>query len=706
MLYYFEVDYLYLSLFQGKISEIQQRNLLFHLFSESGFLLFRLFSESEGDVGEVREHEEDPDWIEGEVSEVSEIESEGEMESEDTDVGVSVDPVPSTSHATGKFYKPARSRCPLKAKRVPARRGTHGVRGARVCALVARGSTNDRGGSRATKHAPPTPEDPSSEDTYKSYHDEDEGNPCDQFPPPPFTPARPLGIQFEQPLLRGRMNTAVEFFKLFFTKELVNNIVEHTNSYAVQHITEGTHRSYAQADGSWKDTTPEEIYRLIALLIYFGLVKIGITINRYWSTKTLYHGLWARSIMPRIRFQGLMAFLHVVDPASETPSNKLRKVESLVNYFKSRCVALYQPRKHVAIDERMVRSRHRSGIRQYTKDKPTKWGIKLWVLADSSNGYTVDFNIYIGKDAARGISEFGLGHDVVVRLISPFYDQGYHLFIDNFYTSVHLMKHLFQHGVIATGTILDTRKDFPANLKKGSKWGKGKARGSMRWQRDPPCLVLQWVDNKVVSMISTSGNANDSVQINRKIKSDGVWSSLDVPQPQVFAMYNQYMNAVDRSDQILATHNVQRKCMRWWKTLIFHLIDIGVVNSFILFREHQRNHPDNPALRRTSEYSLGDFREELIRGICGFLDYDNPPVSTAGRPPRPAPQTSQFETEHIPLQGEHRRNCVVCYREGRGEVKVQTYCSAPQCEGKYMHVAKQRNCFAVFHSAEYHLPNP
>ena len=143
MLYYFEVDYLYLSLFQGKISEIQQRNLLFHLFSES-----------EGDVGEVREHEEDPDWIEGEVSEVSEIESEGEMESEDTDVGVSVDPVPSTSHATGKFYKPARSRCPLRAKREPARRGTHGVRGARVCALVSRGSTSDRGGSRATNVHP------------------------------------------------------------------------------------------------------------------------------------------------------------------------------------------------------------------------------------------------------------------------------------------------------------------------------------------------------------------------------------------------------------------------------------------------------------------------------------------------------------------------------------------------------------------------
>ena len=57
---------------------------------------------------------------EGDVSVESESESEGEMESEDTDVDVFVDPVPSTFHTTGKFYNPARSRCPLRAKRVPA----------------------------------------------------------------------------------------------------------------------------------------------------------------------------------------------------------------------------------------------------------------------------------------------------------------------------------------------------------------------------------------------------------------------------------------------------------------------------------------------------------------------------------------------------------------------------------------------------------
>lgn len=67
----------------------------------------------------------------------------------------------------------------------------------------------------------------------------------------------------------------------------------------------------------------------------------------------------------------------------------------------------------------MVRSRHRSGINQFMKDKPTKWGIKLWVLADSSNGYTIDSNIHNGKTAGRDISEHGLGYDVVLVSWSP-----------------------------------------------------------------------------------------------------------------------------------------------------------------------------------------------------------------------------------------------------------------------------------------------
>ena len=107
---------------------------------------------------------------------------------------------------------------------------------------------------------------------------------------------------------------------------------------------------------------------LISIFLVVGNVE------KYWNTKSLYNDLWARAIMPRIRFKALMALLHVVDPATEVQGDKLRKVESFVKYFKTRCRELYQPKQNLAIDERMVKSRHRSGIPQYIKDKPTKWG--------------------------------------------------------------------------------------------------------------------------------------------------------------------------------------------------------------------------------------------------------------------------------------------------------------------------------------------
>jgi len=257
-----------------------------------------------------------------------------------------------------------------------------------------------------------------------------------------------------------------------------------------------------------------------------------------------------------------MALLHVVDPCNEPAGNKLHKVQGFVDFMKGWRKLLFQPRQHVASDGRMVKSRHRSGIRQYIKDKPIKLGIKFWVLADRSNAYVADFNIYSGKAAGREISAHGLGYDVVRKLMGDYKNQGYHLFVDNFYISMTLAKHLFQQRKLFTGTILENRKEFPASLKNGKQWAKGKLRGTMHWERDRPVLAMQWVDNKVVSIICTASNSNQKAQVKQKKREGGVWDvNNQVQQPLAFQAYNHYMNAVDQSDQILATHNVQRKCL-------------------------------------------------------------------------------------------------------------------------------------------------
>ena len=71
---------------------------------------------------------------------------------------------------------------------------------------------------------------------------------------------------------------------------------------------------------------------------------------------------------------------------------------------------MYKPSQKLCVDECIVKSKHMSGIKQYRKDKTTTWGLKFWVLADSMNSYAVDFNLYVGKETAKRISEKLMEH--------------------------------------------------------------------------------------------------------------------------------------------------------------------------------------------------------------------------------------------------------------------------------------------------------
>ena len=173
---------------------------------------------------------------------------------------------------------------------------------------------------------------------------------------------------------------------------------------------------------------PAEFYRLLALLMYLGIIQVP-SIDKAYSKKSLYNGLWCRAFLVKRRFKQIMCFLKLSNMDNQANStDKLFKVCLLVEYIRSKSQALYQPNRELSIDERMVRNKGRYSWRQNIWDKPTKWGIKLWVLADPATGYTYDFAMYLGKAAGVTTPEGGLAYNVVMDVMRRLANKGYKSF--------------------------------------------------------------------------------------------------------------------------------------------------------------------------------------------------------------------------------------------------------------------------------------
>ena len=105
--------------------------------------------------------------------------------------------------------------------------------------------------------------------------------------------------------------------------------------------------------------------------------------------------------MKRDRFSLLMKFLHLNDNSQyakkgepgHDPLYKLRPfLTPLIAHFQS----AYTLHREVSIDESMIGFKGRLGFIQYMPKKPTKWGMKAFVLSDAHTGYMYNWHLYTG----------------------------------------------------------------------------------------------------------------------------------------------------------------------------------------------------------------------------------------------------------------------------------------------------------------------
>jgi hypothetical protein len=74
------------------------------------------------------------------------------------------------------------------------------------------------------------------------------------------------------------------------------------------------------------------------------------------------------------------------------------------------------PHQNISLDEGMIPWRGNLSYRVYSPDKPVKYGIKAYMVSDSSSGYVSKFKLYTGK-SLTGPSFNGATYDLVMDMI-------------------------------------------------------------------------------------------------------------------------------------------------------------------------------------------------------------------------------------------------------------------------------------------------
>lgn len=423
--------------------------------------------------------------------------------------------------------------------------------------------------------------------------------------------------------------TPFQVFQLFADDELFAEIAEQTNLYAEQCLSSGE-PSVKSRLKSWLPTNTVEIKRFFGLIIWMGLMPLA-SISRYWSTCKLYRNEVAKT-MPRNRFQILLTMLHFCNNETADTTNKLYKIQGILDILQEKFMATVTPQKEVFIDESLIPFRGRLGIRQYIPNKTHRYGIKVFKLC-VEKGYTWKVQVYQGKitrdetNATTNVSQI-----IVMGMMEPLLDNGRTLYVDNWYTSVSLAHALLARDTHLVGTLRKKRKGNPEEVEKARlKKGDIVAR-----QSETKVVVLKWKDKRDVMMLSTQ-DIDTTVMVQQKSNRD------PKPKPSMVVKYNNAKSYIDVSDQYAAYSSPLRRNIKWYKKLMFELLlNTSLVNALVLYK---KSHP---------KMQITKFREEIALAL---IETEEEALEEPMRTPK------HLLVEMEGPKSKARRRCTQCYKD-------------------------------------------
>lgn len=192
--------------------------------------------------------------------------------------------------------------------------------------------------------------------------------------------------------------------------------------------------------------------------------------------------------------------------------------------------------------------------------------------------------------------------------------------------------------------------------------------------------AVKWMDSKPVYLITNYFSPKDTTIVMRKNK-DGTRQKVSCPR--VVAEYNRIMGGVDRFDQLHERYSVGRRSTKWWHRILYYLIDMAIVNAFILRNVSRRIKTDQLSFRI-------NLARQLISGFTSKKRRNKPVVFLANKGAVPDEVRLTGVGSHMPNQLATYRRCRLC------STKVAEKRTRFICSGCQVPLCIQP-CFKKFH---------
>jgi hypothetical protein len=193
--------------------------------------------------------------------------------------------------------------------------------------------------------------------------------------------------------------------------------------------------------------------------------------SQEWS----YHVPFFNDIFSRGRFMQIFWMLHFSPTPLTTGSlakTKKKNIQNFLQYLEEKFRSYFVPGQAISVDESTVSFKKQISFKTYNPKKPTKWGMKIYVLADSATGHIRTFLPYYGKPTSDELErpDVPFSSRIVLHLLSKLCQTvqnaaSYHIYTDRYYTNVNVAKEIGKMKCHITGTIMANRKENPSRIR-------------------------------------------------------------------------------------------------------------------------------------------------------------------------------------------------------------------------------------------------